>query len=131
MKLKIFITLLIVIYIPNLVFANNYSAINYTITPVFANNIPFIKVEAEIKGQLSDKIVINFPRQWAGAEYSKQIKNIKLNYPQGKIKFKQSKIIITIPETSGIVLSYEIYQKPGNPAHVHETIIRKDLVHGN
>jgi predicted metalloprotease with PDZ domain len=89
-------------------------------------------VEAEIKGRLSDKVFVDFPYKWAGVDYSKQIKNIKLNHPKGKIKFKKHNsnyAVITIPKTDSIGLSYEIYQKPGNPAHVHETIVRKDLVH--
>ncbi|GEM_PF-679061 len=124
--------MVIIICIPNLTLANTYSAINYTITPEFTGNVPFIKVEAEIKGQLSDKVFVDFPYKWAGSDYSKQIKNIKLNHPKGKIKFKKHNsnyVVITIPKTNSISLSYEIYQKPGNPAHVHETMIRKDLVH--
>lgn len=136
-RLAKYFLLLAVSCVASTVFANNYSAINYTITPVFTGSVPFIKVEAEIKGQLSDKVIVDFPCAWAGAEYSKQIKNIKLNYPQGRIKLKQSKklsgdgnqAIIAIPKTNSINLSYEICQKPGNPAHVHDTIVRKDLVH--
>ena len=115
-----------------MVFANNISAINYTITPELTASPPYIKVEAEVIGQMEGKIIIDLPYKWGGANYSSQIKNVQLKQPQGSIKFKTDTVnqaIITIPETQSISLSYEVYQKLENPAHVHETIIRKDLIH--
>ncbi|EKE01552.1 MAG: hypothetical protein ACD_21C00105G0001 [uncultured bacterium] len=121
--------LLIISCIPSLVFANTYSAINYTITPGFTGSVPFVKVETEIKGQLSGKVVVDFPYKWGGVDYTKQIKNFKLDHPQGKAQLKKHSAIITVPKTDSIGLAYEVHQKPGNPSNVHETIIRKDLVH--
>ncbi len=121
-----------IIYIPSMAFANTYSAIDYTITPVLTTNPPYVKVEAEIIGHMADKIIIDLPYKWGRANYSSQIKNVQLTQPHGSIQFKTDNVnqaIITIPETHSINLSYKIYQKLGNPAHVHETIIRKDLIH--
>ena len=60
-KLMKFYLLLISLTIHSLTIANTYSAINYTITPIFTSNLPLIKITAEIKGQLSGKIIIDLP----------------------------------------------------------------------
>jgi len=133
MKYFLFI---IVVFIPSLGIANTYSAIDYTITPIFTGDIPYIKVYVEIKGKLSDEVVIDLPSRWGPAEYYDQVKNFKLNYPQGKIQFKkagkdgrQNTAVITISKTDRLSFNYEVYQKTENPLDVHETIIRKDLIH--
>ncbi len=131
-KLLKYLVFIIIECTSNAVFANSYSAINYTITPTLTANPPYIKVEAEIIGQMADKIIIDLPYKWGGAHYSNQIKNVQLIQPNGSIQFKIDNVnqaIITIPKMQSISLSYEVYQKLGDPAHVHESIIRKDLIH--
>ena len=129
-KLIIFFVLL---FIPNLVFANSYSSIHYTIQSLFKVEIPTIKVTAEIKGKLSDQLIIDLPYKWAGVQYVDQIYNIKVLESNCKFtvnKKENHQLIITIPkEIYSIKISYEIHQKAGNPSDVHETIIRKDLIH--
>lgn len=124
---------LIVILIPECVFANHYSSIDYRITPLFDRDVPTIKVEAEVKGNLSDKVFFDLPYKWANAEYFKQIKNIQIIHPHAQFKIckvKNPQIIVTLAEnTQSMLISYEIHQKPGNPLNVNETIIRRELVH--
>jgi len=131
-KLVKYFLLLIAGCIPGLVIANSYSAINYTITPVFTSNVPYIKVDAEIKGQLSGKVVVDLPYKWAHVKYYQQIKNVKLNHPHGKIQLKKHAVnqaVITTSKTNSLSLSYEVYQKSGDPTCVEEAIIRKNLIH--
>lgn len=127
------IIIFFVLLLPNVVFANSYSSIYYTIQPLFKAGIPIIKVTAEVKGKLSDQLIIDLPYEWAGAKYVDQIHNIKVlesNYKFTVNKKENHQLIITIPkEIYSIKISYEIHQKAGNPSHVHETIIRKDLIH--
>ena len=132
MKLLQYFLLLVISCTSHIASANNILAINYTITPELTTSPPYIKVEAEIIGQMKDKIIIDLPYKWGGAHYSSQIKNVRLIQPHGSIQFKTdnvNQVIITIPTTQSISLSYEVHQKLGDPAHVHETIIRKDLIH--
>lgn len=114
--------------------ANNYSEINYTITPRLTDDVPYIKVAAEIKGEITDKVIVDFPHKWAMVKnYFAQIKNIKLENLEGKIEFKKKQKyqgIITLPKKCETIrLSYEVHQKLKDPADVHETIVRKNLVH--
>lgn len=131
-KLKIFLTLVICIYLPNFAFANNYSSINYTISPPIGE-IPMITVEVEIKGKLSDKLILDLPYKWAGNYYSEQVKNIRLIDLKGNFvvrKKNNHQIIIKLSEkTDSVKISYELHQKSGNPLDVHEVIIRNNLVH--
>ena len=124
--------LLIAISVSTFANANSISTINYTITPDLTKKTPYIKVDTEIKGKLQGKVVINLPDVWGGANHYQQIKDFKLNYPKGTIQFKKSPrrgVILTIPKTKILRLSYKIYQKPNDPSNVHETIIRKNLIH--
>ncbi|UZW39105.1 hypothetical protein [Rickettsia conorii] len=64
--------------------------------------------------------------------YYKQIKNVKLEYPIGKLQFRNqdsNKAILNTGKINIIRLSYEIYQKTGNPCDIHEAIIRQNLIH--
>ncbi|BDU60431.1 hypothetical protein FLA4_08410 [Candidatus Rickettsia kotlanii] len=59
--------------------------------------------------------------------YYKQIKNVKLEYPIGKLQFRNqdsNEAILNTGKINIIRLSYKIYQKTGNPCDIHETIIR-------
>ncbi len=42
----------------NVVFANSYSSIYYTITPLFGNKAPAIKVTADIRGDIKDQLLL-------------------------------------------------------------------------
>ena len=128
--------LFFIVGIANSGLANNYTAINYTITPIVTTNTPYIKVTAEIKGELAGKVIVDLPSVWANVNHYKQIKNIKLNHPQGKIQFKKNnnhknsnQAIITTPKTNSIILNYEVHQHAEDIATVTATIVRKNLVH--
>ena len=130
--LKKLLQLTIILFLPAS-FANEYSVINYTITPLINEAIPKIIVDTEIQGILSKKLVLELPNHWAGIDYIQQTKNIKINNAKHKfiVKRKNShELSIIIPkEINKIQLSYEIHQKLKDPANVHETIVRKDLIH--
>ena len=131
--IKKLLQLVLILFLPAVLFANEYSYINYTVTPFVNENTPKVIVETEIQGNLSEKLVLKLPDHWAGIDYTKQIKNIKIKNAKYKFTVKRKnthELSITIPkEINSIQLSYEIYQKPKDPANVHETIIRKDLIH--
>ncbi len=64
--------------------------------------------------------------------YYKQIKNVKLEYPIGKLQFRNqdsNKALLNTGKINIIRLSYAIYQKTGNPCDIHEAIIRQNLIH--
>ena len=117
----------------NVVFANSYSSIYYTITPLFGNKAPAIKVTADIRGDIKDQLVVDLPCRWASGEYVEQLKEVKVdNFSYRIISNNElcSQLIITIPKfTDRVIISYEVHQKNGDPAEVHEAIIRTDLVH--
>jgi len=56
------------------VFANSYSSIYYTITPLFGNKVPAIKVTAEIRGEITSQLSVDLPSRWASGEYVEQLK---------------------------------------------------------
>lgn len=121
-----------IILIPTLVLANTYLQINYKITPLNDRPVYAIKVETEIIGDIDDEVILDLPYAWASASYYQQIKNVKLEYPIGKLKFRNqnsNEAIFNIGKINVIRLSYEIYQKAGNPSDVHGTIIRQNLIH--
>lgn len=130
------ILLTVLLFSSNIVFAaNNYSSIDYVIAQLDLNKIPAIKIKATIKGDLSESLVMDMPHNWAGVDYTKQIKNIKILHPRG-CKFSinkkdgyQLKIQLPKIQTDSVELSYEVHQKPNNPSNVHETIVRQDLIH--
>lgn len=134
-KPNIIIIFFVLLFLPSLVFANSYSSIHYTIQPLFKAEIPIITVTAEIKGKLSDQLIVDLPYKWAGVKYVDQIHNIKVlesNCEFTVNKKENHQLIITIPKgIYSIKISYEIHQKTGNPSSVHETIIRKDLIHSS
>ena len=115
------------------VFANSYSSIYYTITPLFGNKVPAIKVTAEIIGEIRSQLIVDLPCRWASGEYVEQLKEVKVdNFSYRIISNNElcSQLIITIPKfTDRVIISYEVHQKNGDPAEVHEAIIRTDLVH--
>lgn len=115
------------------VFANSYSSIYYTITPLFGNKVPVIKVTADIRGDIRDQLSVDLPSRWASGEYLEQIKEVKVdNFSYRIISNNElcSQLIITIPKfTDKVIISYEVHQKNGDPAEVHEAIIRQDLIH--
>ena len=115
------------------VFANSYSSIYYTITPLFGNKVPAIKVTAEIRGEIRSQLSVDLPSRWASGEYVEQLKEVKVdNFSYRIISNNElcSQLIITIPKfTDRVIISYEVHQKNGDPAEVHEAIIRTDLVH--
>ncbi|WP_341788860.1 M1 family aminopeptidase [Rickettsia endosymbiont of Lasioglossum villosulum] len=121
-----------IILIPTLVLANTYRQINYKITPLNDRPVSAIKVETEIIGDIDGEVILDLPYAWASASYYQQIKNVKLEYPIGKLKFRNqnsNEAIFNIGKINIIRLSYEIYQKTGNPSKVHEAIIRQNLIH--
>lgn len=64
--------------------------------------------------------------------YYKQIKNVKLEYPIGKLQFRNqdsNKAILNTRKINIIRLSYAIYQKTGNPCDIHKAIMRQNLIH--
>jgi len=61
------------------VFANSYSSIYYTITPLFGNKAPVIKVTADIRGDIKDQLVVDLPCRWASGEYVEQLKEVKVD----------------------------------------------------
>jgi predicted metalloprotease with PDZ domain len=115
------------------VFANSYSSIYYTITPLFGNKVPAIKVTADIRGDIREQLIVDLPCRWASGEYVEQLKEVKVdNFSYRIISNNElcSQLIITIPKfTDRVIISYEVHQKNGDPAEVHEAIIRTDLVH--
>jgi predicted metalloprotease with PDZ domain len=117
----------------NVVFANNYSSIYYTITPLLGNKVPAIKVMAEIRGDIRDQLIVDLPCRWASGEYIEQMKELKVdNFSYRIISDNElcSQIIIAISKpTDRVIINYEVHQKNGDPAEVHEAIIRTDLVH--
>ncbi|ABE04396.1 hypothetical protein [Rickettsia bellii] len=121
-----------IILIPTLVLANTYRQINYKITPLNDRPVSAIKVETEIIGDIDGEVILDLPYAWASASYYQQIKNVKLEYPIGKLKFRNqnsNEAIFNIGKINTIRFSYEIYQKASNPLDVHETIIRQNLIH--
>ena len=91
-----------------------------------------IKVETEIIGDMSGEVILDLPYAWASGSYYQQIKNVKLEYPIGKLQFRNqdsNEAILNTGNINIIRLSYEIYQKTGNPCDVHEAIIRQNLIH--
>lgn len=119
--------------VPSLAFANTYSSIDYKIAILPESSTPAIRVEEEIKGSFSDKILINLPFGWAWAYYAQPIKNIKAvglngNFTVDKQDTHQL-IIDKLEDTNSVKISYEIYQKPEDPSEIYETIIRSNLVH--
>jgi hypothetical protein len=119
--------------IPNLAAANIYSAVNYKITRILNQDAPSIRVDVEITGKLANKVVINLPYAWASANYSKQITNINLIAPQGRLELNtqnDNQAIITLPlKADTLHLSYDITQKLGDSLDVHEAIIHPNLIH--
>jgi len=117
----------------NVVFANSYSSIYYTITPLFGNKAPAIKVTADIRGDIKDQLVVDLPCRWASGEYVEQLKEVKVdNFSYRIISNNElcNQLIIATPKsTDRVIINYEIHQKKGDPAEVHEAIIRTDLVH--
>lgn len=121
-----------IILMPSLVLANTYRQINYKITPLYDRPVSAIKVETEIIGDIDGEVILDLPYAWASASYYQQIKNVKLEYPIGKLKFRNQRgneAVLNTGKINIIRLSYEIYQKEGNPCDVHETIIRQNLIH--
>lgn len=123
---------IIFLLLPNAGYANSYSAIDYTLK-LSKSIIPAITIEAEIKGTLSNQLIINLPSHWAGANYFKQLKNVKLIDCDFKFSVTQGtdpQIVIDIPrQVHSLKISYELHQKNGDPSNVREIIIRKDLIH--
>ncbi|HJD55851.1 MAG TPA: M61 family peptidase [Rickettsia endosymbiont of Pyrocoelia pectoralis] len=106
--------------------------VNYKITPLYDRSVSAIKVETEIIGDMNGEIVLALPYSWASALYFDQIKNIKLEYPIGKLQFEGrngNKAVLNTGKINIIRLSYEIYQKAGNSSNVHGAIIRQNLIH--
>lgn len=117
----------------NVVFANSYSLIYYTITPLFGNKAPAIKVTADIRGDIKDQLVVDLPCRWASGEYVEQLKEVKVdNFSYRIISNNElcNQLIIAISKpTDRVIINYEVHQKKGDPAEVHQAIIRADLVH--
>lgn len=97
------------------VFANSYSSIYYTITPLFGNKVPAIKVTAEIRGEIRSQLSVDLPSRWASGEYVEQLKEVKVdNFSYRIISNNElcSQLIITIPKfTDRVIISYEVHQK--------------------
>ncbi|CAK6514590.1 MAG: hypothetical protein O7C68_00950 [Rickettsia endosymbiont of Ixodes ricinus] len=85
--LKIFLIILVIL-IPNLVLANTYRQINYKIIPLSNTPVSAIKIEIEIIGDMDGEVVLDLPYAWASGSYYQQIKNVKLEYPIGKLQFR-------------------------------------------
>lgn len=117
----------------NIVVTTSYSLIDYTITPLFRNKAPVIKVTADIRGDIKNKLVVDLSCRWASGEYVEQLKEVKVdNFSYRIISNNElcNQLIIAISKpTDRVVINYEVHQKKGDPAKVHEAIIRTDLVH--
>ena len=132
MSIIIRFLIIAIILMPNLVLANTYSKINYKITPLYDRPVSAIKVETEIIGDMDGEVVLDLPYAWANATYFKQIKNVQLEYPVGKLQFQgqnRNKAVLNTGKINIVRFSYEIYQEAGNPCDIHKTIIRRDLIH--
>jgi len=121
----------------SITFANTYNSIEYNLDLSSIDN-SILKVEMILDGKFKDKIILNLPHKWASAMYTDQIKNFRCEskYKTKIIKNnKDSQVIITIPKhytksySDKVIITYEVHQKSGNPSHVHEAIIRDNLVH--
>lgn len=128
---KVTCCLFLIFNFSNLAFANEYSKIEYKITPILNSDLPTIKIENTIYGNITQKVILDLPSGWAGNNYLNQIKNIK--YTKGAYihtnKDGSKQIIIDQPENKPISISYEITQEPENSSDVHKVIIKKDLIH--
>ncbi|XVN41838.1 MAG: hypothetical protein RCO49_05090 [Rickettsia endosymbiont of Argas persicus] len=110
-----------IILIPNLVLANTYRQINYKVTPLNDRPVSVIKVETAIIGDMDGEVILDLPYAWAGGSYYQQIKNVKLEYPVGKLQFRNqngNQAVLNTGKINIIRLSYEIYQKAGNPSNI-------------
>ncbi|AFC71402.1 hypothetical protein [Rickettsia australis] len=94
-------------------------------------DVAAIKVETEIIGDMSGEVILDLPYVWASSSYYQQIKNVKLEYLIGKLQFRNQDAneALNTGKINIIRLSYEIYQKAGNPCDVHEAIMRQNLIH--
>ncbi|MCC8468165.1 MAG: hypothetical protein LN589_05895 [Rickettsia endosymbiont of Eriopis connexa] len=105
---------LILIFISNLALANTYRQVNYKITPLSNMLVSAIKIETVIIGDMSGEVILDLPYAWASGSYYQQIKNVKLEYPIGKLQFRNqdsNETILNTGKINIIRLSYEIYQK--------------------
>jgi hypothetical protein len=46
---------------------------------LFGNKVPAIKVTADIRGDIKDRLVVDLPSRWASGEYLEQIKEVKVD----------------------------------------------------
>lgn len=141
MKLYINFLFLCVSLSSKIAIAHEYSSIGYKISPLQNAAVPVVRIDTEIKGAFdAGNLIIDLPSHWAGANYSEQIKNIKVNSSDRGFNVTKKErnadteygheLKIIIPQkTDNIKISYEIHQHPQNPSHVHKAMIRQDLIH--
>lgn len=132
--LKRFLTLIVfnILYIKP-VLASSYDSITYNLsTKNLQENI--LNIEVILQGDLKDKITLDLPSWWADSMYFEQVKNISISagYKMSVLHNENDvQAVITVPKENDyeLKINYELHQKSGNPSHVHDVIIRKDLVH--
>ena len=113
--------------------ASSFESITYNLSPMKEGN-PILNIEVILNGDIKDELVLNLPSHWAGINYTEQIKNIKTS-PEYNIdlvnKDDSYQAIIKLPKIGiqELKFNYEVHQKTGDPADVHEAIIRNDIVH--
>lgn len=102
--------ILLLIALPNLAFANEYSSIDYTISPVLVETTPVIKVVTRIRGRISAKLVLDLPYKWASASFVEQINNVRLSNAAYKFSISKKnhhKLTIELPKgVDDISISY-------------------------
>lgn len=113
-------------------FGNDYQGIRYDLS---LENIEKLTVSVKIRitGKLEKSLSIDLPNNWAGIDYTAQIKNIKIKpfFKFRIVKNQAHQVVIEIPDPiNEISITYDVHQKDGDPSNIHETIIRKDIVHG-
>jgi len=122
------------LFLLNVACANKYSSVNYTISPLSQLNNKAIKVEVEIKGDLSGKLIVNLPCKYTATIVSEDIRNIKCSYSDGsncdfRINKHNEMIIAGRKYNKNIQVSYELYEKKDNIYNGQEIIIRKNLIY--
>ncbi len=132
-SVKLFLQILFLLFLPQSSLANEYSSINYTIQLLDKIKSPAIRVETEITGNISERLVIYLPTQLGDINYVEQIKNIKVLDPNLKFiinkKDYHQLVIDNSKSLKSVKFSYEIHPKQEEPVSILATMIRNDFVH--
>lgn len=112
--------------------ANNFTALKYTLKPVVNQRNPVLHVEATFLGNFNDNVVFTLPSEWEGISYADQIQNVSIKDPNTQFLIKREnnhQLIVKTQPTQTLTVSYQIHQKKNDPADIHETMIRHDVIH--